>query len=124
MCMVNTSLPLRQLAQEAQVVAHELADVVDIPAQHGDTLDAQPEGEAAINGWVVADATQHAWVHHAGAPHLQPAGVFADAAAFALAAHAVHVKLGARLGEWEVAWTEANLTLAAEHFAGEPLQHA
>src|SRR5512146_3098003 len=107
----HNPLSLGELAQEAQIVAHELADVVDIPAQHGDTLDAQPEGEAAIDGRVIANATQHARVHHAGTAHFQPAGVFADAAAVALAAHAVHVELGARLGEWEVAWPEANLAL-------------
>ncbi len=36
----------------------------------------------------------------------------------------IHIELGARLGEREVAWTEADLALAAEHLAGETLQHA
>src|SRR6516162_6114352 len=111
----------RELAQKAQVVGLEEPHVVHAVAQHGDALDAQAEGEAAINRRVVADAAQHTRVHHPGAAHLQPARILADAAARALAGHAINVELGAWLCEWEVAGAEADLAVGAEHLAGEPL---
>src|SRR5215510_14844654 len=112
---------LAELAQEAQVVGGISTDVVGARAQHGDALQAEAEGEAAVDRRVVVDLAQHAWIHHAGAAHLEPAGVLADATADAFADHAIHVKLGAGLGEWEVARAEAYLAVGAEHLAGEAL---
>src|SRR5690242_19952387 len=110
--------------QEAQVVAGEQPDVVDAIAQHGDPLDAQPEGEAAILVGIVANIAQHARINLAGAAHLEPAAVLADAAARAAADDAVYVELGAGLREREVAWAEADLAAGAEELAGEALQRA
>src|SRR5258706_6779516 len=110
--------------QEAQVVAGDQPDVVDAIAQHGDPLDAQPESEAAILVGIVANIAQHARINLAGATHLEPAAVLADAAAGATADDAVYVELGAGLREREVARAEANLAAGAEELAGEALQRA
>src|SRR5258708_16975844 len=100
--------------QEAQVVAGEQPDVVDAVAQHGDPLDAQPEGEAAIFVGIVANIAQHARINLAGAAHLEPAAVLTDAAAAATADDAVYVELGAGLREREVARADANLPADAD----------
>ena len=63
-------------------------------------------------------------MHHAGAQDFQPAGVLAQGAAVAVADDAIHVDLDARLGEGEMAATEADLALGAVHAAGEVDQHA
>src|SRR5215813_2785083 len=88
-----------KLAQEAQVVGPELADVVDGVAQHGDALRAHAEGETAELCRVVAAVPQHDRMDHAGAHDLQPARLLAQPAALAGADDAVHVHLNRRLGE-------------------------
>src|SRR5688500_2278338 len=39
----------RELAQEAKIVAGESAHVVDAGTHHGQTLDTEPEGKAAVD---------------------------------------------------------------------------
>src|SRR5438552_1157754 len=111
--------PLSKLLQEANIVAEEVAYVVDVVLQHGGALDAHAEGEAGELARVVAAVAQDDGMDHAGAGNLQPAGVLADAAAGAATNHAVHVHLDARLGEREVAAAEAHALIGPVHQVGE-----
>src|SRR5579875_84484 len=116
--------PLRELPQEAQIVSGEVANIVNAVAQHGDALDAQPEGEATIDRRIVADAAQHTRVNHAGAAHFKPARIFAYPTARSVAVDTVHIELSAWLGEREVAGAETYLAVGPEEFASEPFDHA
>ena len=66
--------------------------------QHGETVDAQPEGEALMDCRIEPAIAQHIRMHHAAAQHFQPVRALADFdnAAGALA---LHVHLGRRLRE-------------------------
>ena len=90
------------------------ADVVDAGPHHDQALDAESEGEAAVDVRVVADRAQHIGMDHAGAAHLQPAGVLADAAARAAADRAVDGEIDARLDEGEEVAAEADAPLRSE----------
>ena len=57
-----------ELAEEAKIVAGKRAHVVDAGAHHRQTLDAEPEGKAAVDVRVVADRAQDIGMDHAGAP--------------------------------------------------------
>src|SRR5437870_1950698 len=47
--------------------------------QDGDTLRSDAEGEAAVLRGIVANSSQHTWMHHATTKHLYPTGVFTGA---------------------------------------------
>ena len=64
--------------EELQVVLEHQADVVDAILQHGDTLDADAEGETGILVRVDIAVLQHLAVDNAAAQHLDPAGVLAQ----------------------------------------------
>ena len=70
---------------------------------------------------VVADRREDRRVDHAGAAHLDPAGLLADLAPGAVAEVARDVELGRGLREREEARAHAHLALAAEHGAREVL---
>src|SRR5437763_10977385 len=89
-----------------------------------DALRSDAEGEAAILRGIVANFSQHTWVHHATTKQLYPASVFTGAASLASTDGTIHVHLRAWLREWEVAATEAHLPPLAEKCAGKPLQAA
>ena len=57
---------LGELAQEAQVVVVEMADVIDAVDQHRDAFEAEAEGEAGPFVRVVAHVLEHRWVDDAG----------------------------------------------------------
>ena len=84
-----------ELLEELQVVLEHQADVVDAILQHGDTLDADAEGEAGILVRVDIAVLQHLAVADTAAQHLDPAGVLAQRAALAVALKAAHVHLHA-----------------------------
>src|SRR5690606_8697901 len=69
-----------ELCEKARVVFEEESKVVDPVAQHGDALDAHPEGEAGDGVRIVAGMPEDLRVDHAGAEDLQPARALADAA--------------------------------------------
>src|ERR671916_683431 len=82
-----------ELFKESQIAAQEPANIVDIELIDRDTLDAEAAGEAAEFLGIVAAVSQHAGVDHAAAAQLEPAGVFTDATAVALAVGARYIQL-------------------------------
>ena len=122
LCCVGESLDLGgggELLQEAHVVLEIVAEVVHLPLEHGDTLNAHTEGKAGVLFGVDAGGFEHVRIYHAAAHDFEPAGAFADVAALAMADVAADVHLGGRLGEGEVGGTHADFRLRAEHLAGE-----
>src|SRR5437867_698276 len=91
--------PSCELAQEAQIVLEEETDVVDAVLEHGDALDAHPEGPTGDFFGIVADVPQHLRVDHARAEDLEPTGLLAHATAVATAQEADHVDFRRGLGE-------------------------
>lgn len=61
-------------------------------------------------------------MHHTGSEDFEPAGVLADAAAFAAADDAADVDFGGRFRKGEEARTETNLDGRAKHFLAEEFQ--
>ena len=78
-----------ELAEEADVVFEVVAEVFDLPLEHGDALDAHTEGEAAVDFGIDAGGTEDVGVDHAAAENLEPAGTLADVAAFAVVARII-----------------------------------
>src|ERR671920_687817 len=103
-----------ELAEEAKIATGKGAHVVDARAHHRQTLDAEPEGKAAVDVRVVADRAQDIGMDHAGASHLQPPAAFADPAAGATADGAVDREIDARLDEREEVAAEPDAPLRAE----------
>ena len=95
-------------------------------AEHGDALEAHPEGEARPLLGVEADELEQGRFDHAGACDLDPPRVAADRAAGAVAEEAADVGLERRLREGEVVRAEAHLALLAEegshHVQQRPLE--
>ena len=110
------SSKIRQNVREHAQVAHLIFQV-------GDTLYAHTKGIAAIDGGVDATLFEHVGVNHTASQNLYPAGVLAEAAALAATDEARDVHLGTGFCEGEVAGTQANLRVGAEHLAGEAEQH-
>src|SRR5207245_5101576 len=61
-----------KLFQEPQIILVEQPDVVDAIADHGNALDAEPEGPAGPDFRIVSDVFKHLRMHHAAAGDLQP----------------------------------------------------
>ena len=93
-------------------------------AQHGYPAGSDAGSETGEMLGVVAAVAQHGGMHHAAAHDLQPAGAFADHAAFTAAQKTFHVHLSAGLSEGEVRGAQADLDIIAEQAAGEPFQGA
>src|SRR5215216_8111712 len=115
-----------ELAKEAKIVAGKRAHVVDAGTHHCQTLDAKPEGKAAVDVRVVADRTQDIGMDHAGAAHLQPAGALADTATGAATDGAVDREVDARLDERKEVAAKTSAPLGAEelsrHLGKRPLE--
>src|SRR5688500_15580114 len=93
-----------ELAEEADVVLDEQADVVDAVLAHGDPLDAEAEGPAGVFFGVDAARLEDVGVDHPAAAELDPlAAVFEP-----------DVHLGRRLGEGEEAGAEPDFGVRAE----------
>ena len=108
-----------ELLQEPQIVAPEVANVVDAVFEHSNTFWPHAEGEAGVDGRVIAAVAQDIGMYHAAAEDFHPAGVFADVATVAIADDALHVHFGAGFGKGEVVGAEAHLPLDAKHAPGE-----
>src|SRR5262245_22397940 len=89
-----------ELAEEAQVVLEEEADVVDPVLEHGHALDAHAERPPGDVFGIVAHVAQDLRMHHARTQDLQPARLLAYPTARARAGEAEDIDLGRRLGEW------------------------
>ena len=83
-CMAGES---SELAQEAQIVDVEFAQVVDPIAQHCKSIRPHPERKPLVAFRIDADRTQDVGMHLARARDFEPAGAEA------------HVDFGGRLGE-------------------------
>lgn len=108
-----------ELVQEAHIVLGEQTQVGHLVFQVGDALDAEAEGVTAVNLAVYAAKLKHVGVDHAAPEDFHPSRVFAETAAFASADVTRYVHFRARLGEWEVAWAQADFSVGAEQFACE-----
>src|SRR5262245_15425959 len=93
------SAKLSELLQKPQIVRPELADIVDVVVEHGDAFGAHAEGEAGVDGRVVAAVVQHHRVYHARAGDLQPAGALREPIGVWIVLWPVDVYLDRRLGE-------------------------
>src|SRR5690606_25620429 len=67
---------------------------------------------------------EYFWMHHAATQHFQPAGLLADAAAFAVTHDALDIDFRRWLGEWEVRGTEPHIQLFLKKVTQEDRQHA
>ena len=70
-----------ELLEELQIILEHQTNVVDAVLQHGDTLDADAEGEAGVLIRIDVAVFQHLAVDNAAAQNLDPAGVLAQGAA-------------------------------------------
>jgi hypothetical protein len=112
------------LREKTQVVAVEVADVVDAVNEHGYPLRPHPEGHPREDVRVVPAVLEDGGVHHAGAADFEPPRPLADAATLSVAENAVHVEFHARFGKGEIASAQPYLPIPAEHLPGEGLEHS
>ena len=108
-----------ELLEEAEVVLEIVAEVANLPLEHGDTLHTHSEGESAVLPAVDAGSFKDVRIHHAAAHDLEPAGSLAYVAALSAADVTAYVDLSRRLCEREVRRTHADLCLRAEHLTGK-----
>ena len=86
----------------SEIVAGERANVVDpVFASSPTARLPRPNAKPCRPLGIVTDPAQHIGMDHAGAAHLDPAGVLADAASLAVAERAVDREVDARLDERE-----------------------
>ena len=112
-----------EFLEEAGVVFREHTEVADTILQVGDTLDTHTEGVAAIDGAVDAAGFQYVRVNHTATENLYPAGVFAEAASFAAADVTADIHFGTGFCEGEVAGTQTDFRIRAEHLTGKGEEH-
>jgi hypothetical protein len=74
-----------ELTEETDIVFIKQPDVVYAVFEKSDALNAHAERKAGVFFAVNVPVFQDVRVHHAGAQDLQPAALFADAAAFTFA---------------------------------------
>lgn len=108
-----------ELLKEADIVLGEHAEVLDLIFQVGYALHTHTEGETAVDLGVDAAGFEHIRVDHAAAEDFDPACVLAERAPLAAAEVAGDIHLCRRLGEGEVARTQTDFGLRAEHFLSE-----
>ena len=90
----------------------------------GVTVDTHAEGEPTVSFRIVVDKAVEDGVHHPGAHHLDPTGLFADPAALALAERTGDIDFRAGLGEREEARSEARFGLFTKKLVVEDLERA
>ena len=112
-----------ELFEETGVVLGEHTEVGDAVLQVGDALDAHAEGIARVFLGVDAAELEHVGVDHTAAEDLHPAGVLAEATAFATTDEAGDVHLGRGLREGEVGGAQTDLGVGTEHLLGKRQQH-
>ena len=104
-----------ELLEEADVVLGEEAEVLYTVLEVGNTLYTQTEGIARIYLRINAARLQYVRVHHTATQNLYPACAFAERTTLATAEVTRDIHLSGWFGEWEIAWTEANLCLRTKH---------
>src|SRR6478736_6019082 len=111
------------MLEPAEVRREESTQVRHAVFQHGDTVDAEAEGEALIARRIEPDILEHVRMHHAAAENLEPLVAFADPDLVAdFGVPDVHFHRW--LGEREVARAEAHLHLRYfEERLAEFLEH-
>ena len=107
-----------KLTQEPKVVFKKQADVVDPVFEHGDSFDSHTQGISGVSAAVDTAQIEHIRVYHSATENLHPSRMLAEATTLAAADVAGNVHFGTGLGEWEVAGTQTNLGVGAEHLAG------
>ena len=112
-----------ELIEKAYVVFTEHAQVLDHVLQVGDALYTQTEGIAAIDLAVNAAGFENGGIHHTTTQDFNPTGVFAETATLTTAQHARDIHFGTRLGEGEIAGTQADLGIGTKQFLGKVQQH-
>ena len=105
--MLCYPFPLK-LLQEAYIIFVEQAQVVNVVATHGNTLQTQAKGKAAVFFRINIAVAQYLWVYHTTAENFNPTLVFAKTATFTVAVKALYVNFCGRLCKWEVVRTEPN----------------
>src|SRR4029079_12607219 len=111
------------MLEPAQIAGEEGAQVRHAIFQHGDAVDAEPEGEALIALGIEPDILEHVRVHHAAAQNFEPIVALADPK-FVANLGVTDIDLHRRLGEGEVARAEAHLHLRyLEEGLAEFLEH-
>ena len=110
--------------QETDVVVVEQAHVGNAPREHRRALDAHAECESRVAPGVDASVAQHLGMDHPAPEQLEPAAVFADAAAGAVTDDALQLELERRLGEREVVGTPLQRRAGAEERPREVLEAA
>src|ERR1041384_6312247 len=113
-----------ELLQEPHVTLVVELDVVDAVAKHRHALEPHAEREAGVLLGVDLHVREDLGIDHAGPADLDPARALAHPAAAAHAEAALHVDLGARLNEREVARAEPDPQIAREEPLHEVQQHA
>jgi len=107
-----------KLLQEPDVVLVEKPDVVDAVADHGDAFDAEAEGPAGPDLWIVADFLEHGRVNHPAPGDLHPF------LAHSAGERARKIDLQAWFGVAEVVRTETNLHVAAHNLPEDKFHSA
>src|SRR5882724_11468782 len=121
---------LWELPEEAHIVLEKDLDIVDAVLQHREAVDADAEGEAADFFRVVIDEAVDGRIDHARAEELDPRGALAFRTSAAVrsagsaAERAGDVELDGRLGQREIAGSEACFHTGAEKLLHEILDGA
>src|SRR5450830_1338138 len=106
------------LVQESHIRIVQNPYVGDVVAEHRDARRAHAERPAGVAIGVESRGIDHSRMHHPGAEYLHPAGALAAWAPRPVTQLALHIHLGRRLREREIARAETCLRLA-EEFVGE-----
>src|SRR5215213_2205439 len=106
---------LLKLFQEPDVVLEKQANVVELIHQRAHAIDSQTKRKPRILLRIHSDGAQHVRMHHSGTAQLDPARVFTNATASALAFETTEIKLRARLGERKVRRAKARHSVWPKH---------
>src|SRR5688500_10631630 len=101
-----------------------MTDIRNPVPQHRDPVYPESECESRVLLRIPARLLEHVGIHAAAAAYFDPAGLLAGAAPLALAEIAGHVHLGGGPGEGEIAGTETQLGVGAEHVLDPQVQSA
>src|ERR1700693_5283735 len=104
----------RDLVQESHVRIVENPYVGDVVAKHRYPRRPHAERPAGVAVAIESGRSHYGRMHHSGAEYLHPAGALAASASGAVTELTLHVHLGGRLREWEVARPEPGLRFSEE----------
>src|ERR1700674_369390 len=113
----------RKLLEKLQVVFEEQAQIIDAIAQHRETVDSHAEGIALPAFAVDAGSLENVRMNHPAPQYFQPAGLFANTAALAVAENTLDIGFGRRLGKGEVRRPQPHAERPLEKTLEEGMQH-